>query len=65
MTVRLIKDAKEFGLRMRCLGTLAREAIEDGTSIEEFAAKSGCSVQLIEDHLDAVGYAYEGTGQQS
>ena len=57
-----MRDAKEFGLRMRYLGKLARVAIEEGMSVEEFAEKSGCSVALIRDHLDyldEVGYADE------
>ena len=54
-----MRDAREFGLRMRYLGRLAREAIEDGMSIEEFAEKSECSAELIRDHFDYLGYAYE------
>ena len=37
-----MKDAREFGLRMRYLGRLAREAIEDGMTIEEFAEETEC-----------------------
>jgi hypothetical protein len=43
---------------MRYLAAPARAAIEDGMRIEEFAAKSGCSAEVIIDHLDAVGYVF-------
>ena len=54
-----MKDAREFGLRMRYLGRLAREAIEDGMTIEEFAEKSECSAELISDHFDYLAYEAE------
>ena len=54
-----MKDAREFGLRMRYLGRLAREAIEDGMTIEQFAEETGVSAELIKDHLDYLGHAYE------
>lgn len=55
----VMRNAREFGLRLRYIGREAREAIEDGMSIEEVAEHWGCPAELIRDHLDYLGYAYE------
>ena len=55
----VMRNAREFGLRLRYIGREAREAIEDGMSIEEVAEHWGCPAELIRDHLNYLGYAYE------
>lgn len=60
------RNAREFGLRLRYLGRDAREAIEGGMSVEEYAESVGVSAATIRDHLDALneGYDDEEEGQE-
>ena len=44
---------------MRYYGNLARDAIQDGMTVEEFAEKAGIPVGMVEHYLAADGVSIE------